>query len=155
MNWLMIHQHPFANLMEPIWDWQFPGTLDSSTLVKSDGWHISIPLPGMQKKDISIKVEGRQLLIEGTVAKRTKREECYQMVNRSYYIPEHLDLDKIKAHMKDGLLEIDIPTLKSKASGKWIEVEQADDAAIVELKNNSPMIRQLVKLKNKIKGWFS
>jgi hypothetical protein len=66
-----------------------------------------------------------------------------------------MDLDKIKAQMKNGLLEIDIPTLKSKASGKWIEVEQADDAAFVEIKNNNPMMRQLVKLKNKIKGWFS
>ncbi len=155
MNWLMIHQPPFANLMEPIWDWYFPSTLDSSAIEKSDGWHIRIPFPGMQKKDLSIKVEGRQLLIEGTSARKTKGEECYQVVNRTYYLPEHLDLDKIKAQMENGMLEIDIPNLKSIASGKRIEVEQVDEAAFVEIKNNNPMIQYLVKLKNKIKGWFS
>ena len=71
-------------------------------------------VPGLSKKDISVKVEDNILSIVGENDSRT--------FNKSYKISEDWDITKTSAETKDGVLTISIPKLEEKKS-KVIEVK--------------------------------
>ncbi len=85
----------------------------------SDGYEISLELPGMDKKDVDITVEGNVLVIAGE--KRNEHEEKkrnYYLVERSYgafrrafRLPDDVDRDRIGAKFAKGVLEISLPRL--------------------------------------------
>jgi HSP20 family protein len=74
-------------------------------------------VPGMNQKDIDLKLEGNVLTIKGE--KKSSEEEnngsyrrmesCYGSFTRSFTLPETVDRDKIHADYKDGILTIMIP----------------------------------------------
>jgi HSP20 family protein len=73
-------------------------------------------LPGVDKKDIVVHVNGRFLTIKGERLsenevkedKYHRRERSYGKFERVFTLPE-VDPDKIKAGYKNGVLKIDIP----------------------------------------------
>ena len=78
---------------------------------------IKAELPGLDKKDITIDVKDRILTLKG---ERTydnevndkqyyRRERAYGKFQRSFNLPAGLDVEKIKADYKDGLLSVEIP----------------------------------------------
>ena len=78
---------------------------------------ITAELPGVDKKDISVNVEGRVLTLKGnrTTEKEVKeehyyrRERCSGGFERTFTLPTDVNAEKIEANFKDGLLEIRIP----------------------------------------------
>ena len=74
-------------------------------------------LPGMQKDDIRVECTQDGLFIEGE--RRREHEESREGVRRSERsyghfrrvvpLPEGADVDKAKAHFKDGVLEVRVP----------------------------------------------
>jgi HSP20 family protein len=89
--------------------------------VASDAQHYTITLeaPGLQQGDISLELKGQALFIQGE--KRVEKEDKdkhYYRIERRYGqfqrvldLPEDVDLDKIEAKMKDGVLTINLPRL--------------------------------------------
>jgi HSP20 family protein len=74
-------------------------------------------VPGIDEKDIEIKIEDNTLTIKGErkFEKETK-EENYHRIERSYgsfyrsfTIPRHVDQDKINAEHDNGVLRITMP----------------------------------------------
>lgn len=75
-------------------------------------------MPGVTKEQLELKVEGEDLLIEGTVQPRTPEglEPIYAEVRvpryrRSFTLSRELDTSRIEAHLKDGVLNVRIPKL--------------------------------------------
>ncbi len=73
-------------------------------------------LPGVQKEQLELKVEGDALLIEGTVRQITPEglEAVYAEVRvpryrRSFTLSRELDTTRIEANLKDGVLTLRIP----------------------------------------------
>jgi len=74
-------------------------------------------VPGMNQKDIDLKLEGNILTMNGE--KKYSEEEknggyrriesSYGSFTRSFTLPETVDRDKIHADYKDGILTITIP----------------------------------------------
>jgi len=74
-------------------------------------------VPGMNQKDIDLKLEGNVLTMKGE--KKSSAEEnddnyrriesCYGSFTRSFTLPETVEHDKIRADYKDGILTITIP----------------------------------------------
>jgi HSP20 family protein len=94
-------------------------------------YKLTADLPGMEKDDITINIEGRTLTISGEKeeAKREHKKGTYYHLERSYgsfqrcfSIPDHVDEKSIEAHYKNGVLEL---TLKKtgEAVSKEIEVK--------------------------------
>jgi len=74
-------------------------------------------LPGMNEKDIQLKLEGNILTITGERKheKEEKEENFYRMertygsFSRSFTLPDTIAPDQIKAEYKNGVLSVTIP----------------------------------------------
>jgi HSP20 family protein len=87
---------------------------------KKDSFEVEIAAPGMNKNDFSIELDGTMLTITSEKEEKKEhrkdqekficREFSYQSFQRSFNLPkEVVDVDRIKAHYEDGLLQLSIP----------------------------------------------
>lgn len=86
-------------------------------------------LPGMDEKDISVGVDGDRLTLKGErrMEKETKEENyhrverAYGSFSRSFTLPSSVDMERIKAAYKNGVLEVSVPK-KEEVKPKQIEI---------------------------------
>ena len=95
-----------------------------------DGWRIDVPLPGIDPQHVNLEVAGSTLTIRaeepGEKGERTIRYE------QSFTIPQFLDLEKITASHKHGMLRLTIPLKESvKPRRVQIETEVEDQKQLV------------------------
>jgi HSP20 family protein len=98
---------------------------------EEDRYHLKADLPGIDKKDIEVKIENGVLTISGERKSETRKDEkgrysyyerSYGKFSRSFGLPEHVDTSTIDAHYKDGVLEVNLKKLPQ-AKPKAIEVK--------------------------------
>ena len=83
---------------------------DNEVIVKAE-------LPGMNAKDIEVKLENNVLMLKGErrFEKETKEENYhrvereYGIFSRSFALPTAINEDKVTAEYKDGVLKIVMP----------------------------------------------
>ncbi len=101
---------------------------------EATGYKISAELPGMTEKDIDVSVSGDVVTLKGE--KRQEREDktenyhiserSYGSFQRSFYIPEGVDRDKIAAEFSKGVLTLTLPkSPEAQTASKKIEVKPA------------------------------
>ncbi len=81
---------------------------------EKDIYKVDIDLPGVEKEDINVTVEGDYLIVtaERKLQKEVKREDYYLMESafgkyaRSIYLPDDIDRDSIEAKYENGRLTI-------------------------------------------------
>lgn len=71
------------------------------------GVEITFEMPGVKNSDISIEAGGGMLKIEGKSA--LQRQGTPVLFKRSFYISDTVDVDKIKACAKDGIVTLSLP----------------------------------------------
>ncbi len=113
-------------------EWMVAPAMD---LVEKDGaYEISAELPGLDENNVEVKVANDVLTIKG--AKKEEKEEKdkdyhlserrYGSFQRSFYIPEGVNVDKITADFSKGVLTVGLPkTPEAKKAEKKIEVKAA------------------------------
>lgn len=82
---------------------------------------VRVEVPGMEKEDFSISVEGNQLFLSGEKRyERESRDSTYHVMERAYGafqrtipLPRNVDADKAQANYKNGVLSIRLPKLVS------------------------------------------
>ncbi len=87
-------------------------------------------LPGMNEKDIEVKIEDNVLTIRGErkFEEERKEENYYRMerfygtFQRSFTLPSNVDTEKVKAEYKKGILKVTLPK-KEQAKPKQIKIE--------------------------------
>ena len=82
-----------------------------------NNYSVLLEMPGIDKKDIDITVNDGILNIKAE-KKESDDKVIYSEINnynysRSFYIPDDVKIDKIKAKSLNGLLNIELPKLKS------------------------------------------
>lgn len=90
---------------------------------------ITVELPGMKKDEVEIQLEEGVLTIKGE--KKEEKEEktprmhvwerSYGSFERSFTLPRYVDVDKISAEFKDGVLNIHVPKLEQ-VKGKKVDI---------------------------------
>ena len=88
----------------------------TDVLDKGDKFVLEAELPGFQKEDIDIHVEGNTLTISAQHKEETqtddntyiRRERRYGSMSRSFDISS-IDADHIEAKFENGVLELDLP----------------------------------------------
>jgi HSP20 family protein len=128
---------PFrASPGEPIWrreaSWNAIPAVD---IAEKDGaYEITAELPGMEEKDIEVKYASGAITIKGekTEEKEEKRkdyhlsERRYGSFQRSFSVPEGVDVDKLAASFKNGVLTITLPkSAEAKKNEKKIPISGA------------------------------
>lgn len=89
-------------------------------------------LPGVDRDDVDVSMEDGCLTITGERASEDRSEvdgiERYERVSGRFYrrfsLPESADADAIKARMRNGILEIEIPKLPE-VQPRRIDIEAA------------------------------
>ncbi len=98
---------------------------------EEDKYVIKADLPGVEKKDIDVKLENGILSIRGEkqteteTGKGTKRhrtERFHGTFARSFTLPDAVKADKVDASYKDGVLELSIPKAEE-AKPKSIDIK--------------------------------
>ena len=101
---------------------------------KDNAYEISAELPGMEDKDIEVKVADGGLVIKGEKkeAKEEKKkdyfmsERRYGSFERYFTIPEGVDADKISAQFQKGVLTVTLPkSPEAKKQEKKIVIKAA------------------------------
>ena len=88
-----------------------------------------LELAGVSKEDIKVEMEGDKLSISGNRKEETEvKKDNYHRVERvcgsfarTFQLPKNADGEKVKANMKDGILELRIPK-KEEAKAKSIPI---------------------------------
>lgn len=99
---------------------------------RDDAYEVAAELPGLDEKDIEVKVVDDGLTIKGekTEAKEEKKkgyhlqERRWGSFERSFRIPEGVDADKIAATFRKGVLTVTLPKKpEAQKAPKKIEVK--------------------------------
>jgi len=90
-----------------------------------DSWRIDIPIPGIDPKDVNLDVAGNTLSIraEGNSGDNEGGAARYE---QSFTVPPFLDLDKLSASHRHGMLRLTLP-LKESVKPRRIQIETQDD----------------------------
>lgn len=84
---------------------------------------VEIAAPGLSKEDFKIEVEEETLKISSEKANREeeiensqyrKREFNYKSFERSFKLPENIEIDKIQARYENGVLKVTLPKMEEK-----------------------------------------
>lgn len=97
-----------------------PGTVPQVNILETnDDFRVEMAAPGMKKEDFHVELDNDTLTISSEVTnsseennrnqRYTRREFSYQSFNRSFYLPNTVEADKIAASYKDGMLQLTIP----------------------------------------------
>lgn len=95
-------------------------------------YHIEVDLPGVKKDDIKVEVKDNRMTVSGErkTKEEVKKDDYYRVESsyghfeRSFTLPDSVDVENVKASSKDGVLEVVIPKLKGKEnSSKQIKVD--------------------------------
>jgi len=109
---------PFRRMRSPLWGkestWQVP-TVDVVDTEKS--FKISAELPGLDEKDVEVKLVNGNLTIKGKKEEeKEEKEKDYYLherrfgsFERSFPVPDEVDADKIEASFKKGVLTVTLP----------------------------------------------
>jgi HSP20 family protein len=97
---------------------------------ETDKYVVKAELPGMKQQDIKVTVNDGTLVLSGEKKEEHKEkkgsyfrhERSFGKFQRAFTLPSHIQSDKIKAHYKDGILEIDIPK-SEEVKPKQVEVK--------------------------------
>ena len=134
----IIRYQPFRNMLDSFFkDNEFmPNFQDKNFRMPVDIYEkdgnvtIDFELPGLDKKDINIELEGNNLTVSGKMQKDNEvREENYYRCERSYgefsrsfTLPDGIKEKDLNAAYKDGVLKVSFPKTKEIEKKKKIEV---------------------------------
>ena len=126
-NWFsqLPFNHEFMHLGEP-----GPAQLAVETRVEDGRFIVRTDLPGVDPKDVDIKVVGDVLTIKGSREEKHeekkadffRREIRYGSFERSITLPDGIKAEDLKATYSDGVLELSAPMPKE-AAPKAVKIQ--------------------------------
>ena len=95
----------------------------------SDSYKMCFDMPGVKKEDINIDVQGNQLIVSGERKTESsvkeehglRHERSYGKFERSFTVPDGVNLDKVEADYDNGVLNLTIPKVE-KAKARKIQI---------------------------------
>lgn len=82
-----------------------------------EAFTLEVAAPGMKRDDFKIELEDNALVVSSELEEEKKdegknyttKEYVYKSFKRSFWLPENVDIDNVKANFKNGVLDIKIP----------------------------------------------
>jgi HSP20 family protein len=122
--------------IEPLWrrEWPWAATPAVDISESATGYEITAELPGLDEKSIEVKLANGNLMIKGEKQEeKEEKEKDYYLherhfgsFQRCFRVPEGVDIDKIEATFKKGVLTVTLPkTPEAQKPEKKITVKAA------------------------------
>ena len=114
----------FSNLQSQKKDWS-PSV---DVIENENNFLFQVDLPDIKKEEVKIEVKDRVLTITGErkTEKENKKyhriERFYGQFSRSFWLPDNVDEEKIKAEYKNGVLEVQVEK-KPNSKPKSIDIQ--------------------------------
>jgi len=91
------------------------GLTSSSFRVHSneDGWRIDVPMPGIDPQYVNLEVAGNTISIRAEVPGEGKNEGPVTRYEQTLTVPQFLDIEKVSASHRHGLLQLTVPLKES------------------------------------------
>jgi len=109
------------------------GAVPAVDVTETDkGYEITVDLPGMEEKNIDVKIANGILTVKGERQDEKEekkkdyylRERSFGSFERSFQVPDIVDTDKIDASFKKGVLTLVLPkSAEAQKAEKKIEVK--------------------------------
>ena len=96
----------------------------------NDGWRIDVPLPGVDPKNVHLDVAGSTLSIRAEVSGEDK-DDNVGSYEQTFTIPQFLDLDKLTATHRHGMLRLALP-LKESVKPRRVQIDTQDQQSLLE-----------------------
>jgi HSP20 family protein len=81
-----------------------------------DNYTLRFEIPGMTKEDVKIWIEKDMLMVSGEKKQELKKDEVRHLgerrfgkFERSFWVPQDADREKVKAEFDNGLLTVTVP----------------------------------------------
>jgi HSP20 family protein len=87
----------------------------------ADGWRVDVPLPGIDPKGVSLEAAGNNLTIRAEVPGE-EQEKNVSRYEQTLTVPQFLDLEKLTASHRHGMLRLMVP-LKESVKPRRIHIE--------------------------------
>lgn len=139
----LVRYNPFNELN--LWNHSWNGFFNDAGVKtrRSNGWYpavdilneddnvvLNVELPGLDKDDISVKIEDRVLTIEGerktdNEEKKNnyyRRERTYGSFKRSFHLGDDVLVEDVNADFKDGILKLTLKKDLAKEEVKQISI---------------------------------
>lgn len=105
--------------------------------VRGNEYCVEAEIPGVDKKDLDVSVEGDVLTLRGErKLSRETREEDYFLRESQYgsflrrlTLPEGVDTEKVNASYENGILKISMPIEQKAITGRHIEIQAPEEKA--------------------------
>lgn len=121
--------------IEPLWQRGFKAAAPAVDIVEKDNaYEVTAELPGMDEKNIEVKLDNGGLTIKGEKQEeKEEKQKGYHLQERSFgsferyfAIPEGVDADKIEASFKKGVLTVTLPKKpEAQKPAKKIDIKAA------------------------------
>lgn len=89
---------------------------DANVTKEENGFRIDLAVPGYDRDDIDITVKDETLTVEANIEDDSqsnyKKEFTVNSFKRSWTLPGNTDIDGIDAAYKNGVLSLNIPSMK-------------------------------------------
>ena len=86
--------------------------------VVKDGAYLHFEVPGFNKTNLDVLIEGSELVIEGSRKFKMNGEEKEKQLNRRVDLNNLYDPTTVEATVEDGLLTVYIPSFKKETQKK-------------------------------------
>lgn len=90
-----------------------------------DGWHIEVPMPGIDPQHVAIEAAGSTLSIKAQEPDEGKTGSRV-LFEQTFTVPQFLDLEKVAASHRHGMLTLTIP-VKESVKPRRIQIAAADE----------------------------
>ena len=93
-----------------------------NSIENNDSFEIDLAVPGMNKEDFKIELIDKLLIISSENSNSIGNDNMrlnefnYSSFQRSFKVPESVNLDKIKGNYKNGILKVLLPKKKESIS---------------------------------------
>ena len=161
MKTMMIYNNPFnwfnplfgLSMFEPL---VYQNPVEESVSETPFRYKIEYTIPGMKKRDLKMRVDNGNLVLEGHHKEsdfrlfKKNRSLAVSSFLRTTALSEDMDIDKLRAKFKDGVLTVDIPKKQEYINYREIPVNGTDaeiEEAKVMRKKSSPSVMEAAKQK--------
>ena len=112
---------------------------------------VSFDIPGVQKEDIKIQLEGNELLISGerpplifdtNELAALHSERAHGRFQRAFKLPASIAVDRIEARYENGVLSLALPKAEA-AKGRTIEIKTGQDDFFSQLRSSKKDMKDI------------
>ncbi len=91
---------------------------DYEVNIVKDGAYFQFEVPGFNKNNLDVLIEGSELVLEGTRKYKMNGEEKEKVINRRIDLKNLYEPSSVEATVEDGILTVYIPSYKKETQKK-------------------------------------